>query len=78
MSMISKENYVKQCKYVLDGAKASLKSLETEHYKKWAEGSYAEIREHDPVLADLAKNVDFASVEPLKNVIAYLEKKLEG
>ena len=37
----------------------------------------AELREHDPVLADLCRDVDLSATSPLLRVIKYLSNKME-
>lgn len=73
---ITKREFQDRVVFLHELAKRSLAELQL--VAEIAEPSYLQVGEHDPVLAQLLKDVDSSAIAPLQKLKSYIESKLES
>jgi len=75
---IGKEEFNRRVGFIKNSAKLLVTNLDFERNSIDYSESISELVEHDPKLAQMCMEADFACLEPMRKIVQYLSQKTEN
>ena len=75
---LTKQDFNAQLQGILAATKANAQALSTARDAGLYDQQHKAIAEHDPELAKLLREADFAAIEPLNKIVKYLGSRVEN